>query len=626
MTGQTKHDEYKPTKSQRSLTMTSSCTTTTTTATTSSTSPFPHNDNSVSICSLPRLPLSIILAFLPEYDATSLLLCRRCWTKHLLPVFRIMPKAATKAANNVDGSRMVSTSTTKLDNNKKKNRHRFMVVPVPDPMTRLDRLNTRRLYEYVRRRRRRRHQHLPTPAEHHPSLLQFYTPALFRHQLFKPGTTVLASYPRSGNTLLRHLIESITGFVTGSDTRPDRPLSMSLANQFGLVGEGVSGPLLSSYFDYPEGNINNNKNTNIPNAVPTTPIVKTHWPERVGWYPYTCHRIILLVRNPWDAIDSYWHLNATNTHTEKVADSVYEDHYKLWVRLIRNEFIVWNDFLSFWDKQSRTHEIPILWIRYEDLIKDQHLELERILEFCCSDDAPTATTDERVDGLNWWKARLINHTASTAGASSSESSTPHEENEGKCKTPCQHSAEQLRQKQRQHGYNHSSSSSALQSVGRMIRKQRYPMDLLKELHSMYASSGDDNDDNDDSEALSDTNYNSKIKKETNWIKVLGYDVFEQGFPNNLDSLPPLPETSLFASLSAAPHSVDLASASDDIMKKKNNNKTKKMKVNEPQSLELRSMDSPFGRRMRDWRRQHTADDTRPFPVAISKSSSTKKCQ
>lgn len=39
---------------------------------------------------------------------------------------------------------------------------------------------------------------------------------------------LLVSYPRSGNSLLRGIIETMTGVVTGSDTRPDRPLSRAL--------------------------------------------------------------------------------------------------------------------------------------------------------------------------------------------------------------------------------------------------------------------------------------------------------------------------------------------------------------------------------------------------------------
>lgn len=39
---------------------------------------------------------------------------------------------------------------------------------------------------------------------------------------------LLVSYPRSGNSFLRRLLESSLGVVTGSDSRPNRTLAESL--------------------------------------------------------------------------------------------------------------------------------------------------------------------------------------------------------------------------------------------------------------------------------------------------------------------------------------------------------------------------------------------------------------
>jgi hypothetical protein len=39
----------------------------------------------------------------------------------------------------------------------------------------------------------------------------------------------MASYPRSGNSMLRALLEGATGVVTGSDSRPDRNMARDLA-------------------------------------------------------------------------------------------------------------------------------------------------------------------------------------------------------------------------------------------------------------------------------------------------------------------------------------------------------------------------------------------------------------
>ncbi len=103
----------------------------------------------------------------------------------------------------------------------------------------------------------------------------------------------LVSYPRSGNSMLRGLLERVTGVVTGSDTRPDRVLSRSLLRK-GLRGEGV--------------------------VDDRAWVVKTHWPERCGYRRFPAHRVILLVRNPFDAVSSYFNMGLTNTHEQTLAD------------------------------------------------------------------------------------------------------------------------------------------------------------------------------------------------------------------------------------------------------------------------------------------------------------------
>ena len=65
----------------------------------------------------------------------------------------------------------------------------------------------------------------------------------------------LVSYPRSGNSLLRSLLETCTGILTGSDGHADAPLSRDLA-AFGLAAEGISDERVW--------------------------LVKSHWPERRG--------------------------------------------------------------------------------------------------------------------------------------------------------------------------------------------------------------------------------------------------------------------------------------------------------------------------------------------------------
>lgn len=332
----------------------------------------------LSITVLERYPLSVIASFLTEVEGTRFFLTRKEWSKQLLPLFRLPVTSAvtatfnpTRKGNQDSDTDSDSDCDTDSDSVKRyKYRHKFVVVPVQDATTRLARLNTRRW----------KLQKLPVQCSHitieefytaslpsadvaqtqklerapnlgYPPILRFLHPSKL-HSPFRPGTTLLASYPRSGNTLLRSLLESITGYVTGSDTRPDRPLSLSLAEGHDLVGEGITQPS-------------------------QTAIVKTHWPERIGYRKYNAHRVILLVRNPFDAIDSYWNLNVTNTHTAKVTDQVYDEHAAFFAQLALNEIKVWINFLEYWTSQSA----PLLWVRYEDLILDPQRELLRILEF-----------------------------------------------------------------------------------------------------------------------------------------------------------------------------------------------------------------------------------------------------
>eukprot|EP00903_Cladosiphon_okamuranus_P017957 g16521.t1 len=172
---------------------------------------------------------------------------------------------------------------------------------------------------------------------------------------------VLASYPRSGNSLLRRLLEEVTGTITGSDTRPDRTLSRSLS-VFGLQGEGV-----------------------VDHRVR---VVKTHYPERLGFRPFEGSKTILLVRNPFDAIDSYFNMALTNTHDQSLHDFVYDEFREFWDGMIRNEMKVWERFHFFWLSTG----VPIHVVRYEDLLSRPEKMLADIVAFV--HDMSTAEVEE----------------------------------------------------------------------------------------------------------------------------------------------------------------------------------------------------------------------------------------
>ena len=51
-------------------------------------------------------------------------------------------------------------------------------------------------------------------------------------------------------------------------------------------------------------------------------MVKTHYPERMGYLKFKVRRIVLLIRNPFDAIESYFHMGMTNTHDKHLSNKV----------------------------------------------------------------------------------------------------------------------------------------------------------------------------------------------------------------------------------------------------------------------------------------------------------------
>jgi hypothetical protein len=137
-----------------------------------------------------------------------------------------------------------------------------VVILVQDASIRLDRLNTRRWKQ--RKLWHNRHKTTAQVAQDElrhpkafPPLLQF-SPSppntKYNSTIFRPSITLLVSYPGAGNTLICNLLKGVTCIVTAPDTLPDQALSLALAAQHDLVGEGLC----------------------------QLPITKTHWPERIG--------------------------------------------------------------------------------------------------------------------------------------------------------------------------------------------------------------------------------------------------------------------------------------------------------------------------------------------------------
>ena len=52
-------------------------------------------------------------------------------------------------------------------------------------------------------------------------------------------------------------------------------------------------------------------------------VVKSHYPERVGFVRFKTNRVVVLIRNPFDALLSYFHMGMTNTHNRSLSAEAF---------------------------------------------------------------------------------------------------------------------------------------------------------------------------------------------------------------------------------------------------------------------------------------------------------------
>lgn len=99
------------------------------------------------------------------------------------------------------------------------------------------------------------------------------------------------SFPRTGNSFLRKILEVTTGIYTGSDMNID--LTLQLVFKMRAGGESTVS----------EDNL--------------VWITKTHWPmpSPMGVEKFKAQRCFSIVRNPIDALVSMSYLFLTNTHS-----------------------------------------------------------------------------------------------------------------------------------------------------------------------------------------------------------------------------------------------------------------------------------------------------------------------
>jgi len=369
--------------------------------------------------------------------------------------------------------------------------------------------------------------------------------------------TLLASYPRCGNTLLRSLFEKLTCTITGADTRPDRTLSLALSTQHDMAGEGVTNAPVHPM---------NKAHPLLPSDLGVH-LVKTHFPERRGYKIFDAQRIILLIRNPYDALESYFHMALTNTHTESLTKETFQDFFDTWEALVKDEIVTWRDFHLYWlskiqkksNKNTNEAAVPILVVRYEDLIRETREVMRRVIAFTLGKPLIKRMGQDGDDIGAFWENRLdlVFGRTKEGSLESLGSYRPRSVGDDLDKL------EQL-----------TVEKKPKVKIGKSLAKQRYSNDLLEHMNQV---SGE-------------------------LLRTFGYDVLNQDFPQNIKSIPRRDRVLLNVPLS--PMTTD--ETCDKIMEPRSVVVNKGRDVRDPQSK--------FGRYMTTYRKMFTNNDANPLPT------------
>lgn len=328
-----------------------------------------------------------------------------------------------------------------------------------------------------------------------------------------------------------------------------------LAQEHDLVGEGLVGKHHNNLSNSASGRSITSSLPQLRNAHqtaydPSVNVVKTHFPERKGWKHLRAQRVFLLVRNPYDAIDSYWNLCCTNTHTRSLDESVYEQYAAKFESLARHEIKIWCEFHNYWYDICEREGVPLLVVRYEDLVLNPESEMQRVLRFLMED----------CEELNdFWQWRIRHAIGKTTKMNANSSCTT---NLG--------------------SYRPRSSNGGLTSIGKSLRKNRYSESVLLHMHDIAVSFELERKHN---------SIRTKKATPTTLLQRFGYDIYDQKFPENFIDPP----------LVALTHSVS-----------KHGSQHGTIHINK--SAEIRSKEDPFGRAMTNWRRGQTNGDKTPFPT------------
>jgi hypothetical protein len=116
------------------------------------------------------------------------------------------------------------------------------------------------------------------------------------------------------------------------------------------------------------------------------------------------NKAIVLVRNPFDSIVSFWNLMAGSSHTASLPTELFTTFADLWEKFIEHETQIWIGFHKFW-LEAATKKIPILLVRYEDILANRDDVTRQMIDFMGETRAPVECLVEKSRTATLYKPR-----------------------------------------------------------------------------------------------------------------------------------------------------------------------------------------------------------------------------
>ena len=162
----------------------------------------------------------------------------------------------------------------------------------------------------------------------------------------------LATFPRSGSSLLLNIIEGITKHFCGED-----------------MYEGISLESIAK--------------GNVRATTDHCKVVRTHYPW-LAKHPYRIKddikvvKAIYLVRNPFRNLTSLFSMLILNTHEANLPKSVYDERKEDFDQFIKIASEAYENTSKFWVEDAKT---PVLVLRYEDLMANPKMFCRELFSF-----------------------------------------------------------------------------------------------------------------------------------------------------------------------------------------------------------------------------------------------------